>query len=302
MTYDSQWIDVRNDVRAALTRRLEETGIPDDVVSRLSCRGRLNRASLFLMLADPCDGGAQRHVVVGLAVGLEMIHKASVIRDDVEDEDVLRRGFPTEFAIMGRTGALTLSDVLLSGGLATIFHLAPEAMSQVLETLVTMSLGQFYDVHRGVRMRDPFEIAERKTGSLLALVFWMGAFCSRRSPEDLQLLHHIGLHLGTAFQLANDINNVTRDEGRGKNPRSDLLEHRNSSIALLLNQQIEAGGGTAEVALSVALKQVRLEVARRLREAKELASRLTDPLPDRIRLLVNSEKNAHEFVSDQQWP
>lgn len=237
-----------------------------------------------------------------LAVGIEMIHKASVIRDDVEDRDVLRRGLPTELSLMGPAGALALSDVLLADGLATTFRVQPTAMHRILNTLVSMSSGQFHDVHRGITISDPFDVAERKTGSLLALVFWMGALCSSRSREDRRLLHTIGLHLGTAFQLVNDINNVTRDEGRGKDMRSDLAERRNSSIALLMSQQGGAGTDEAptEVAISAAVDQARAEVARRLDEARTLASQLDEPLPVRLDLLINDEATARDFVNDQQ--
>ena len=301
MIYDSHWSEIRSEVRLALARHLDEIGLPGEIVSRLSHRGRLNRASLFLILADPGDSKERREVIVGLAVGLEMIHKASVIRDDVEDRDILRRGFPTEFSLMGPAGALALSDVLLSDGLATIFRREPAAMHQILNTLVSMSSGQFHDVHSGIAVPDPFEVAERKTGSLLALVFWMGALCSGRSREDHRRLHSIGLQLGTAFQLANDINNVTRDEGRGKDLRSDLAERRNSSIALLMSRQAGASDeAPTEVAISSAVDQARSEITRRLDEAKSLASRLDVPLPVRLDLLINDETTARDFVNDQQ--
>ncbi|MEU2909423.1 polyprenyl synthetase family protein [Streptomyces massasporeus] len=301
MIYDSHWSDIRSEIRLALARHLNEIGLPCDIVSRLSHRGRLNRASLFLILADPGDTKENRESIVTLAVGLEMIHKASVIRDDVEDRDILRRGLPTELSLMGPAGALALSDVLLAHGLATIFRVKPTAMHQILNTLASMSSGQFHDVHSGIAISDPFDVAERKTGSLLALVFWMGALCSSRSREDRRLLHSIGLQLGTAFQLVNDINNVTRDEGRGKDIRSDLAERRNSSIALLMSRQ---GAGTdeapTETDISAAVDQARAEVARRLDEAKALASQLDEPLPVRLHLLINDEATARDFVNDQQ--
>ncbi|MGW7510542.1 polyprenyl synthetase family protein [Streptomyces massasporeus] len=301
MIYDSHWSEIRNEVRLTLARHLDEIGLPDDIVSRLSHRGRLNRASLFLILADPGDTTERRKAVVALAVGLEMIHKASVIRDDVEDRDILRRGFPTEFSLLGPAGALALSDVLLADGLATIFRREPSAMDQILSTLVSMSSGQFHDVHSGISVPDPFQVAERKTGSLLALVFWMGALCSSRSREDHRRLHSIGLQLGTAFQLANDINNVTRDEGRGKDLRSDLAERRNSSIALLMSQQAGASDeAPTEAAISSAVDRARSEIARRLDEARNLASRLDEPLPVRLDLLINDEATARDFVNDQQ--
>jgi geranylgeranyl pyrophosphate synthase len=301
LIYDSHWSDIRSEIRLALAKRLKEIDLPDDIVSRLSHRGRLNRASLFLILADPGDTKESRESIVTLAVGLEMIHKASVIRDDVEDRDILRRGLPTELSLIGPAGALALSDVLLADGLSTIFRLKPTAMHQILNTLASMSSGQFHDVHSGITVSDPFDVAERKTGSLLALVFWMGALCSSRSREDRRLLHNIGLQLGTAFQLVNDINNVTRDEGRGKDIRSDLAERRNSSIALLMSQQA-AGADEAptEVAISSAVDQARSEVARRLDEAKNLASQLDEPLPVRLDLLINDEATARDFVNDQQ--
>ncbi|GFH37213.1 hypothetical protein SCWH03_34490 [Streptomyces pacificus] len=235
-----------------------------------------------------------------LAVALEMIHKASVIRDDIEDSDVVRRGLPTESAVTGIPGALAMSDVLLAGGLATIQRLEPTAIKKVLGTLESMARGQFHDVQKPLDSGDPFGIAELKTGSLVALAFWMGSLHSGRGRRDRKVLSALGMHLGTAFQLTNDINNVLRDEGRGKPPGSDLTERRNSAIALLANQHSGEYPSEIDSSVHVAVERTYLEIDRRLSEARRLASLLKSPLPCEIRMLVSDDKTARSFVGDQQ--
>ncbi|WP_435283235.1 polyprenyl synthetase family protein [Streptomyces koelreuteriae] len=300
LSYDSRWGEVREEVRLSLQNRLRELGLPEEVYSRISRGGRLNRAVLFLMVANPDAEKRKRRVAVDLAVALEMIHKASVIRDDIEDADFLRRGLPTERAIMGVPGALALSDVLLTGGLAVIQRLEPAAIKRVLNALLNMSRGQFCDLQGPLAPEDPFGIAELKTGSLVALVFWMGGLHADRSRGDRRLLHTMGMHLGTAFQLANDVNNVTRNEGRGKLPGSDLAEHRNSAISQLIDQQAGEFPDAVESSIDLAVERTCLEIARRLGEAKRIASLLKCPLPEGIHLLVSDEKTARSFVGDQQ--
>ena len=280
---------------------LIEAGVPPVLAGGVAGRGRLNRASLFLMMFSESDKEPEKELL-RMAVALELLHKSSVIRDDIEDEDILRRGSPTESAQLGVPTALALSDVLLMVGLKSLQELAPQAMPIVIECLVKMSVGQLYDLHglpKALR-GDAFVISELKTGSLISLVFWMGAARAGRPVDDCRRLEMAGLHLGVAFQLANDINNVTKDEGRGKEMGADLICKRSSSVALILKQSGDAELAVPE-AVTDAVAQVQGEVVRRLELARRVSQDLSIPLPDVLRRILMDDSMAEAFVSDQQF-
>jgi len=258
----------------------------------------VNRACLFLMVASRGSTSPHRSTL-HLAVALEFLHKASVIRDDIEDVDRLRRREPTEFAELGVPVALALSDVLLMVGCSSLFRLKPEATVTVLDCMRQMALGQLYDIYgvpEGVT-HDFSTVAELKTGSLISLVLWLAGLQGGWSSLDCARLGTAGMQLGTAFQLTNDINNVTRDEGREKQRGSDISSGRSSSIALILGSNV--GLEPAE-ALANAVERVNHEISRRLGLMRAAVSELSAPLPSELERLLADALVADAFVADQQ--
>jgi geranylgeranyl pyrophosphate synthase len=294
------WEAARGKVRSNLVDRLRQVDVPAEVASRIATSGRLTRPVLFLLVVSPGLDLELIEEVSELAAALELIHRASVIRDDIEDDDKLRRGMPTEFSIFGAAGALALSDVLLMAGIDTLTR-ASHIISQKLSVAVLkMARGQFFDLHGPPpTITAPYAPAELKTGSLIAFTFWLGGYCSGRSEGDCDTLDGIGFQLGTAFQLMNDVRNVTLNEGRGKPLGSDLADNRYSSITLLLKSQ--EGISSAEPrSIAAAAQEIQREVASRLLLAQNLADTLAAPLVGPLRELIFNVQTARDFVADQQ--
>lgn len=302
MRYDECWITVRERVGAAVRQLLVDAGLPNDIAERAARAGRLNRATLYcLLVASDRDIPSS---IARIGGALELVHRASVIHDDIQDRDTVRRGSPTEVSLLGMAGALAVADLFVTVALRTLNALAPDALPRVLATMERMAIGQYYDIEGAPSglLSDPFRIAELKTGSLLGLAFWMGGLHSERSTDDRESLSAIGTHIGTAFQLANDVNNVTWHEGRDKPVGSDIRNRRYSSVLIMLEARRAQTASDCDQASALAevIRDVSQEIVQRLGLARACAASLAKPLPGLVHQVVFDPELTAGFVADQQ--
>jgi geranylgeranyl diphosphate synthase type I len=228
---------------------------------------------------DWCDA-------LGAAVGIELLHKSSIIRDDIVDGDATRSGQPAFHAAHGVPSAVAVSDLLWTMGMAQIARGAPsarahECLQAATDVLQEMAAGQLEDVvpsaHRR-RAHDRLEIEEQKTGSLAGLACGLGAVLGGGTPQEIAALTDYGRKIGTAFQVLNDVRNLAGEEV-ARSAASDLRKRRDTVLSAYA---CEAGAhpgprGTGD------LNDAELEQARRellstgaLEFGDRLAARLLD--------------------------
>ncbi len=123
--HDDGRCEVRELIRREMHGLLAPSGLPEYLVIRTVGAGRLNRGTLCCLVADRLDDLD----TAKSAAGVELLHRASVIRDDIQDQDDVRRGAPSDAALMGASTALAVADVLLSVGLKALAELGPDAYS-----------------------------------------------------------------------------------------------------------------------------------------------------------------------------
>jgi len=185
-------------------------------------------------LAVPPEGAA----AWGLAV--ELLHNAFLIRDDLEDGDRFRRDRPTLWVELGIPAALNVADHLIAQAYRTVAAIPAPAES------VVALLADFADTHRTTvegqaldleHRADPDftleryeEIIRRKTGRYLALA-WVGpARLSGWSDAEIELLWRIGDELGPAYQIRDDLLDLTEGKGRGGELGCDIREGKPSIL------------------------------------------------------------------------
>lgn len=176
------------------------------------------------------------------ACALEMIHTYSLIHDDLPamDNDDLRRGRPTSHKVFGEATAMLAGDTLLtmafdaaaqSGDIRIIRELAQAS------GVGGMAGGQFYDIEaegRLVTMAELRRIHALKTGALIRASVRCGAMLSGADEAALGALTHYGEQVGLAFQIADDILNVTgTEEAIGKPVGSDASREKSTYPALV---------------------------------------------------------------------
>ena len=209
--------------------------------------GKRLRPLLVLATCEAVDGNP----VAGLraACAVELIHAYSLVHDDLPcmDNDVLRRGKPTVHVQFGEATALLAGDALqaLAFELLTPPDGAVDAQNQAaLCGLLAraagsagMAGGQAIDlasvgcVLNEKQLRDMHQL---KTGALLRGSVLMGAACGAPSPTQLQALGHFGAALGLAFQVVDDILDVTADSATlGKTAGKDALADKPTYVSIL---------------------------------------------------------------------
>jgi farnesyl diphosphate synthase len=209
--------------------------------------GKRLRPLLVLAAAEAVGGNQQAALRAACAV--ELIHAYSLVHDDMPcmDNDVLRRGKPTVHVKFGEAGALLAGDALQ----ALAFELltpdadgVPEAMQARLCRLLArcagsagMAGGQAIDLASvGVKLNEAQlrEMHRLKTGALLQGSVLMGAVCGEETPAEQQALSDYGAAIGLAFQVVDDILDVTADSATlGKTAGKDAEQDKPTYVSIL---------------------------------------------------------------------
>jgi len=172
--------------------------------------GKRLRAKLVLALAQDLNGSISTKTL-NLAAGIEMLHCASLVHDDLPqlDNDLLRRGRPTVHAQFGAGAATLVGDILA----ALPFALAQFPAAIAAQAYVQLCDGQVLDLLRASSTEALIEIHRKKTGALFALC--SEALCTDKNSNAIKLaVRDFAVTLGIEFQLRNDLGDVAIERGQ----------------------------------------------------------------------------------------
>ncbi|MGI6066489.1 MAG: polyprenyl synthetase family protein [Bacillota bacterium] len=152
-----------------------------------------------------------------LTVALEIIHMASLVHDDVVDASVTRRGRPTVKAKWGNRISMHTGDFLFGRSLILISQYEDKRISQVLSRVsVEMCQGEIQQIAASFdadqKLRDYFYRIKRKTALLISASCQLGAVATGAPDNLVRALTKYGYNLGMAFQITDDILDMTADE------------------------------------------------------------------------------------------
>ncbi|MDQ5974579.1 MAG: hypothetical protein QG661_1788, partial [Actinomycetota bacterium] len=189
--------------------------------------GKRFRPLLVLLSAQFGDPGAWGVVPAGVVV--ELTHLATLYHDDVMDEAPLRRGAQSANARWDNTIAILTGDFLFARSSRILADLGPEAVRIQAHTFERLCTGQIRETVGPRPGQDPvehhLEVVADKTGSLIAASGRYGALMSGASPEVVEIMTQFGERIGVAFQLADDLVDITSESMQsGKTPGTDLRE------------------------------------------------------------------------------
>ena len=188
-------------------------------------------------------------------VVVELTHLATLYHDDVMDEAKLRRGAPSANARWDNTIAILTGDFLFARSSKILADLGPEAVRIQALTFERLCTGQIRETVGPRAAQDPIEhhldVIADKTGSLIAASGWYGALMAGASPEHVAILTQFGERIGVAFQLADDLVDITSESLQsGKTPGTDLREGIPTLAALFVQQSTEPGDARLQELLS----------------------------------------------------
>jgi heptaprenyl diphosphate synthase len=183
---------------------------------------------MLTLLASELGSGINADVVAA-AAGVELTHVASLCHDDVMDEADVRRGAPSANAKYGNSTAILVGDMLFGTASSIIADLGAEAVKIQAQTFVRLCAGQIRDDRQSPAGQDPVDyylgVLADKTGVLIATAARYGAMFSGCDARTVETMREYGERLGMAFQLADDLIDVSSDvETLGKTPGTDLRE------------------------------------------------------------------------------
>ena len=220
--------------------------------------GKRLRPALVLFTAGAMGYKGTHHHE--LAAVVEFIHTASLLHDDVVDESDLRRGNRTANAIYGNAAAVFVGDFMYSRAFQMMVGVDSMHVMRVLADATNViaegEVLQLLNCHNAdVVIDDYLRVIRYKTAKLFEAAARLGGIVAGADPETETRLAAFGMHLGTAFQLIDDVLDYSADEAdTGKHLGDDLAEgkptlplihvmqHGTPEQAALVRGAIEHGG------------------------------------------------------------
>jgi len=190
--------------------------------------GKLLRPGLLLFIAE--ELGAKSESALPAAIGLELVHNFSLIHDDIEDEDVKRRGRATVWSLIGVAKAINAGDLMIALALIEGSKTSPETTGCLLDAVRDLVDGQSLDLEFESRWVTPPEyraMIQLKTGALFRCACELAGLVVGAPSEMSKRLASFGEELGMAFQVRDDILGVWGDESQlGRSAGSDLRKRK----------------------------------------------------------------------------
>ncbi len=220
--------------------------------------GKRLRPALVLFAAGATGyRGTSHH---DLAAVVEFIHTATLLHDDVVDESDLRRGSSTANAMFGNAAAVLVGDFLYSRAFQMMVAVdnmrVMSVLSDATNTIAEGEVLQLMNCHNAdIDVEAYLQVIRFKTAKLFEAAAQLGAILGGASAQVEENLARYGMHLGTAFQLIDDVLDYSGDESTtGKHLGDDLAEgkptlplihvmqHGDSRQSAVVRRAIEQGG------------------------------------------------------------
>ena len=189
--------------------------------------GKRIRPMLLLLASRLFDYEGRGAIRLGAVV--EIIHTATLVHDDIIDEAETRRGRPAANTQWGNSKCVLAGDWLYMQAFKVAVH---ERNFRVLDTLIELTqqmvegeLLQMEKLGRLITLDEHFDLIYRKTACMFSVCMRMGAILGKGTPEQEEGLAQYGRNLGMAFQIVDDVLDLTASESvLGKPVASDLRE------------------------------------------------------------------------------
>ncbi|MEL0632190.1 octaprenyl diphosphate synthase [Pseudoalteromonas carrageenovora] len=221
--------------------------------------GKRVRPMLAILAARALGYQGKDHIT--LATIVEFIHTATLLHDDVVDESNLRRGTPTANAEFGNAASVLVGDFIYTRSFQLMVGLGKMQVMQILADATNIIAEG--EVLQLMNCNDPdtteasyMQVIYSKTAKLFEAATGLAAIITEQDQSTLEALNLYGMHLGTAFQLVDDVLDYNADADQlGKNIGDDLAEgkptlpliyamqHGNAHQTQLIRDAIEHSNG-----------------------------------------------------------
>jgi octaprenyl-diphosphate synthase len=220
--------------------------------------GKRLRPALVLLSAGAFGAIQPDHHA--LAAIVEFIHTATLLHDDVVDESAMRRGRATANSMFGNAASVLVGDFVYTRAFQMMVNInsmrVMEVLAEATNIIAEGEVLQLLNVHDADITDEAYlKVIHFKTAKLFEAAARLGAIISNVSSQQEQAMAEYGMHLGTAFQLVDDVLDLDGDSQHiGKNLGDDLAEgkptlpllyamrHGNEQQSAIIRKAIEQGG------------------------------------------------------------
>lgn len=208
---------------------LEPDALRAEVEHTALAGGKRVRPMVTVLACETVGGTAEDAVDFG--VGIELVHAASLVVDDIIDRSELRRGTTSAWAEFGYGPAIVSSDGLLGEAFA-LFSADPDATRVVAEAMVELGIGEATELSaEPTNEAEYMTLARRKTGALFRAAAELGAIAADSDPVTVEALGEYAERVGVAFQIRDDVLDAVADpEELGKPTGHDAALERPSVV------------------------------------------------------------------------
>ena len=233
------------DVNSLIQKRLQSDVVLINQLSHyiIGNGGKRLRPMLALLTARACGYKGQQHVDIAAIV--EFIHTATLLHDDVVDESDMRRGKDTANNIWGNQAAVLVGDFLYSRAFEMMVDVGEMRVMQILSQATNIiaegEVLQLLNCNDADTTEARYlEVIYSKTAKLFEAASQLGAILAKRPASEEKAMADYGMHLGTAFQVIDDIldYSASADE-MGKNVGDDLAEGKPTLPLIIALQRSE---------------------------------------------------------------
>ena len=309
---DLSTTDLKKHLFIAIEQGLSALELPSRPVSlyepfqyALNVGGKRIRPLMTLLASGMCGGKDQEALPAAIAV--EILHNFTLVHDDIMDSADTRRGEPSVFKKWDTNIAILSGDVMFAGALQKLSFYGSDSsytkeeydamIKTFMKAIVTVCEGQALDMEfvdrEEVSLSEYIEMISGKTAALLSGSLEMGAIAAHAAAEQRAQLAQLGMELGVAFQMQDDLLDAIADpEKFGKRPGGDIfegkktyltilaLERANEDQKLLIQGTLAADNpteGSVEAVLQImndlkVIEDTDQEIKQRYRTSKELIS------------------------------
>lgn len=245
--------------------------------------GKRVRPALLILACGACGGATSGKNVISLATVMEMLHTATLVHDDIIDNADLRRNRASVNARFGNQTAVLMGDWLYMSAFETSLQERSLEILDILTRLTRkMTEGELIQLTMIGRLdiseSDYFDILKRKTAYLFSACAEIGAILAGASLERQHALRDYGMNLGIAFQLADDILDLTSEaEDLGKAAGTDLLEGKITlPLIYLLKSEPSLRPKLEDVMLTGTYTQISRDAIRQMLDSAGIIGRIRE--------------------------
>lgn len=302
-----------NEAISAIPYPKEPSQLYQPIAYTMALGGKRLRPVLVLMACEAMGGDAAK--ALNAAVGLELFHNFTLLHDDVMDKAAVRRGQPTVHRRWNENVAILSGDAMLTMASQYVARVDEAVLQPVLEVFNTTAMeiyeGQQWDMDYEQRAEvteaDYIEMIRLKTSVLLGCACKMGAIIAGADEANAKALYEVGLNLGLAFQLQDDVLDVWGDEATfGKEIGGDIMNNKKTYLlinALNRAQGDDLGGLRRWITDEYAIRQEKVPAVRAIYErlglrqlAQEAIAAYTQKALDGLAQVAMGDDDRKEFA------